>query len=130
MTSRNGPARRQPPADRFNPRGPWHLPAHWCYPRRPFGLRLCRPEAWMLAIVAAVIFVIAFLLEITGRATNVVFAPISLMFLGLACLALHIAGIGASWHFASGRRRRLLTRQAPIDTAGRPAFLTSRREPA
>jgi len=36
----------------------------------------------MLAIVAAVIFVIAFLLEITGTATNVVFAPTSLMLPG------------------------------------------------
>jgi hypothetical protein len=63
----------------------------------------------MLAIIAAVIFVIAFLLEITGTVTNVVFAPASLMLLGLACLALHIAGIGASWYYTPGRRRRLLT---------------------
>jgi hypothetical protein len=40
----------------------------------------------MLAIIAAVIFVIAFLLDITGTATNVVFAPASLLLLGLACL--------------------------------------------
>ena len=64
----------------------------------------------MLAIIAAVIFVIAFLLEITGTATNVAFAPASLMFLGFACLALHIAGIGASWYNTPGRRRRLLRR--------------------
>jgi hypothetical protein len=64
----------------------------------------------MLAIIAAVLFVIAFLLEITGTATNVVFAPASLTFLGLACLALHVAGIGASWYYTPGRRRRSLTR--------------------
>ena len=66
----------------------------------------------MLAIIAAIIFVIAFLLEITGTATNVVFAPGSLMLLGLACLALHMAGIGASW-YSTPRRRRLLTRPVP-----------------
>ncbi|HXZ74039.1 MAG TPA: hypothetical protein VEH31_24630 [Streptosporangiaceae bacterium] len=63
----------------------------------------------MLAIIAAVIFVIAFLLDITGMATNVVFAPASLMLLGLACLALHTAGIGTGWYVATRRRRRLLT---------------------
>jgi len=68
----------------------------------------------MLAIVAAVIFVIAFLLEITGTATNVVFAPTSLMLLGLACLALHIAGIGTGWNFTP-RRRRLSTRPVLTD---------------
>ena len=62
----------------------------------------------MLAIIAAVVFVIAFLLEITGTATNAVFAPTSLMLLGLACLALHLAGIGASWYNTPGRRRHLL----------------------
>jgi hypothetical protein len=67
----------------------------------------------MLAIIAAVIFVIAFLLEITGTATNVVFAPTSLMLLGLACLALHLAGIGASWYNIPGRRRRLLMWTVP-----------------
>jgi hypothetical protein len=63
----------------------------------------------MLAIIAAVIFVIAFLLDITGTVTNVVFAPASLMLLGLACLALHTAGIGTGWYASARRRRRLLT---------------------
>ena len=76
----------------------------------------------MLAIVAAVIFVIAFLLEITGTATNVVFAPTSLMLLGLACLALHIAGIGTGWNFTPRRRRRLSTR--PVLT-GRGELVTT-----
>jgi hypothetical protein len=39
----------------------------------------------------------------------VVFAPVSLMLLGLACLALHTAGIGAGWPVTTRRRRRLLT---------------------
>jgi hypothetical protein len=59
----------------------------------------------MLAIIAAVIFFIAFLLKITGTAANDVFAPSSLLLLGLACLALHIAGIGTGWAFTRRRRR-------------------------
>ncbi len=58
----------------------------------------------MLAIIAAVVFFIAFLLKVTGTATDDVFAPLSLLLLGLACLALHIAGIGTGWSFT--RRRR------------------------
>jgi hypothetical protein len=61
----------------------------------------------MLAIIAAVIFVIAFLLKVTSVATGAVFAPASLLILGLACLALHIAGIGTGWSFPTRRRRRL-----------------------
>jgi hypothetical protein len=58
----------------------------------------------MLAIIAAVIFAVAFLLEVTSTATSAVFSPISLMLVGLACLALHVAGIGTGW--AVSRRRR------------------------
>lgn len=58
----------------------------------------------MLGIIAAVLFFIAFLLEITGTATNAVFAPTSLMLLGLACLALHLSGVGTGWTVS--RRRR------------------------
>jgi hypothetical protein len=67
---------------------------------------MCYQEAWMLAIIAAVIFAIAFLLEVTSTATSAVFAPSSLQLLGLACLALHIAGIGTGWSFTTRRRRR------------------------
>lgn len=56
----------------------------------------------MLAIIAAVLFVIAFLLNATSTATDAVFSPTSLLLVGLACLALHIAGIGTGW---SVRRR-------------------------
>jgi hypothetical protein len=56
----------------------------------------------MLAIIAAVIFAIAFLLHAAGTATDAVFSPTSLLLAGLACLALHIAGIGTGWSF---RRR-------------------------
>jgi hypothetical protein len=62
----------------------------------------------MLAIAAAIIFVIAFLLNATSTATDAVFSPISLLLVGLACLALHLAGIGSGWKVPSrgGRGRR------------------------
>jgi hypothetical protein len=51
----------------------------------------------MLAILAVIIFVIAFIIRVTATATNAVFAPASLVILGLICLALHLAGLGAGW---------------------------------
>jgi hypothetical protein len=61
----------------------------------------------MLAIIAAILFVIAFLLNATSTATSAVFSPISLLLVGLACLALHLAGLGTGWKVPSrgGRRR-------------------------
>lgn len=77
----------------------WQKDRHPRRPRRAVG-----PEAWLLAIIAAVLFFIAFLLGITGTATDAVFAPTSLTLLGLALLALHVAGIGTGWTVS--RRRR------------------------
>jgi hypothetical protein len=60
----------------------------------------------MLAIAAAIIFAIAFLLNATSTATSAVFSPTSLLLVGLACLALHQAGVGTGWSLPrSGRRR-------------------------
>lgn len=59
----------------------------------------------MLAIAAAIIFAIAFVLRATGTATNAVFSPASLLLIGLACLALHQAGVGSGWSLPRGRRR-------------------------
>jgi hypothetical protein len=56
----------------------------------------------MLAIIAAVLFVIAFIINAAGAGQGPVFTPFSLMLLGLACLALHLAGFLNSWR---GRRR-------------------------
>ena len=53
----------------------------------------------MLAIIAAIIFAIAFVINVTGTATDAVFAPSSLILVGLACLALHVAGIGSGWRW-------------------------------
>jgi len=51
----------------------------------------------MLALAAVVIFAIAFIIQVTRTSTDAVFAPEALVIVGLACLALHQAGIGASW---------------------------------
>lgn len=61
----------------------------------------------MLAIVAAIIFAVAFVIRVTSTATDVILAPISLLLAGLVFLALHQAGIGTGWSFPgrSGRRR-------------------------
>ena len=39
-------------------------------------------------------FIIAFILRVTSTGTGVVFAPESLLLVGLALLALHVAGVG------------------------------------
>ncbi len=48
----------------------------------------------MLALIAAVLFAIAFILNAAGVATDAVFAPFSLMLVGLALLAFHLTGNG------------------------------------
>ncbi|KIF66543.1 hypothetical protein HY68_31655 [Streptomyces sp. AcH 505] len=60
----------------------------------------------MLGFVAAVLFGIAFILNATETSVDTaVFTPTSLLYLGLTCLALHVAGIGTGWAARSGRRR-------------------------
>lgn len=51
----------------------------------------------MFAIVAAILFGIAFILNGAATVTTVWFAPTSLMLAGLFCLALHLCGVGANW---------------------------------
>ena len=51
----------------------------------------------MLAIVAAILFAIGWVIIATGTATNAWFSVTGLLLLGLACLALHQAGIGSAW---------------------------------
>jgi hypothetical protein len=51
----------------------------------------------MLAIIAAILFGIAWVINATGTATNAWFSVTGLLLLGLACLALHQAGIGSAW---------------------------------
>jgi hypothetical protein len=60
----------------------------------------------MLAIIAAILFAIAFLLNATSTTTSAVFSATSLMLVGLACLALHLAGVGTGWKVPNRGRRR------------------------
>ncbi|MFD5448322.1 hypothetical protein ACWDTR_30605 [Streptomyces sp. NPDC003470] len=58
----------------------------------------------MLAIIAAVLFLIAWLINAAEISTNDVFTSTNVMLIGLALLALHVAGIGSGLA-ARGRRR-------------------------
>jgi hypothetical protein len=58
----------------------------------------------MLAIIAAVIFVIAFIINATSTVTDAAFSTTGLLLLGLACLAVHLAGYLTNWK--APRRRR------------------------
>ncbi|MEU1853380.1 hypothetical protein ABZ499_29985 [Streptomyces sp. NPDC019990] len=58
----------------------------------------------MLGIIAAVLFFIAFVINAAEVSTDDVFASTNIMLIGLALLALHVAGIGSGWA-ARGRRR-------------------------
>jgi hypothetical protein len=51
----------------------------------------------MLAIIAAILFGIAFVINATGTATGAAFSVTGLLLLGLVFLALHQAGIGSVW---------------------------------
>jgi hypothetical protein len=50
----------------------------------------------MLAIVAAVLFGLAFLFNLVSTSLPEVISPTSLMLAGLTCLALHQAGFGSA----------------------------------
>lgn len=58
----------------------------------------------LLAIISAVLFFIAFLINAAEISTNDTFTSTNLMLLGLTVLALHVAGIGSGWS-VRGRRR-------------------------
>ncbi|WP_328536552.1 hypothetical protein [Streptomyces sp. NBC_00344] len=60
----------------------------------------------MLAIAAAVLFVIAFLINAGDISTNDVFTSTNVMLIGLALLALQMAGVGAGWSGPGRGRRR------------------------
>ena len=50
----------------------------------------------MFAIIAAILFAIAFIIHVTSTSVSLVFSPESLVLVGLTLLALHIAGIGTT----------------------------------
>ncbi|MFE2876345.1 hypothetical protein ACFXG6_20225 [Streptomyces roseus] len=60
----------------------------------------------MLGIAAAVLFFIAFLINAAHIATNDVLSSTNFMLIGLAALALHIAGIGGARPARGWGRRR------------------------
>jgi hypothetical protein len=47
----------------------------------------------VLAVLAAVLFGVGFVLSGSGDHTDTWFSPISLLLAGLACLALHLSGV-------------------------------------
>lgn len=57
----------------------------------------------MFAIIAAIIFGLALILDWTDAKVSDAFTPQTLLTAGLLCVALHLAGIGASSRW--GRRR-------------------------
>ena len=57
----------------------------------------------MLAIVSAVLFFLAFLINAADISTNDTFTSTNIMLLGLMVLAVHLAGIGSGWN-VRGRR--------------------------
>lgn len=59
----------------------------------------------MLALIAAVLFVIAFIVNAANVSTIAIFSPFSIMLAGLACLAFHLTGAGPAWS-PSRRGRR------------------------
>jgi hypothetical protein len=60
----------------------------------------------MLAAVGAVIFAIAYLINVTSTHTDAAFTPFALMIAGLFFVALHFAGVGSGWSYPTRRRRR------------------------
>ncbi|MEV4261961.1 hypothetical protein [Kribbella sp. NPDC049584] len=57
----------------------------------------------MFAIIAAVIFGLALILDWANASVSDAFTPQTLLMAGLLCIALHLAGIGAGRRW--GRRR-------------------------
>jgi hypothetical protein len=61
----------------------------------------------MLALIAAAVFGLALLLDLLDADTGDAFSPMTLLFLGLLLIALHLAGIGTSVsrpYYRRGRR--------------------------
>lgn len=58
----------------------------------------------MLAVIAAIIFLVAFIIRVTATATDAALAPLSLLLIGLILLALHLAGWGPGLGWKIRRR--------------------------
>ena len=60
----------------------------------------------MLAVAAAVLFGLAFVINAAGISVPAVIGVTNLLLLGLVCLALHQAGFGPAYAASSGRSTR------------------------
>ncbi len=60
----------------------------------------------MLALVAALIFALALLLDLVEANLGDAFTPQTLLFAGLFCVALHLAGVGGASPVNGGWRGR------------------------
>jgi hypothetical protein len=60
----------------------------------------------MLALAAAVVFGFALILDWADANLGDAFTPQTLLFLGLLLMALHLAGVGATYRPRVGMRRR------------------------
>jgi len=76
-------------------------------PREPVisGKQLQALEARVFAIIAAVLFAIALILDLIGSAGSDHINPGTLTAAGLLCVALHLAD-ARSWRWGRPRRRR------------------------
>ncbi len=59
----------------------------------------------MLALIAAVLFAIAFIINAAAISTDAVFSATSLALAGLALLAFHLTGVGPAMPAYKRRRR-------------------------
>ena len=63
----------------------------------------------MVAVIAAVLFALALIIDLFGITLGAVLTPTNLLTAGLLCVALHLAGIGTnrpSWRRPAWRARR------------------------
>ena len=63
----------------------------------------------MVAVIAAVLFALALVIDLAGISLGAVLTPTNLLTAGLLCIALHLAGIGTnrpSWRRPAWRARR------------------------
>jgi len=58
----------------------------------------------MLAVIAAILFALGFLVYATSADVPTVFAPMSLLLVGLVLLSLHQAGFGTAFAWNGTRR--------------------------
>jgi hypothetical protein len=59
--------------------------------------QLSRKGTDMLGFVAVLLFIIGFIINAANVATSSLFDPMSFLLVGLACLALHLSGVGTGW---------------------------------